>query len=222
MRWIADAATAAKAAIRAVGVRADRCGCGNRRRSNIASWRGFRCATGLRPRCPTCRCGWPATPSAWPLASIGVGPVRCPFPARHGGVDRRGRRACGREAVSRADRQRRHVGHVVVELDGQPCSCGGRGCVETVASGPWMTRWALANGWAGAARRRRRGLGQAAEAGDPVALQAFHRGATALAAMIASVGAVCDLDLVVIGGGVAKSGRYCSTRYARRWPATRG
>ena len=39
-----------------------------------------------------------------------------------------------------------------------------------------------------------------------MALKAFHRGATALAAMIASVGAVCDLDLVVIGGGVAKSG----------------
>jgi glucokinase len=40
-----------------------------------------------------------------------------------------------------------------------------------------------------------------------VAERAFHRGARALAAMIASVAAVCDLDLVVIGGGVAKSGR---------------
>jgi glucokinase len=39
-----------------------------------------------------------------------------------------------------------------------------------------------------------------------LALRAFQRGATALAAMIASVGAVCDLDLVVIGGGVAESG----------------
>ena len=38
-------------------------------------------------------------------------------------------------------------------------------------------------------------------------VRAFDRGATALAAMIASVAAVCDLDLVVIGGGVAKSGR---------------
>ncbi len=37
-------------------------------------------------------------------------------------------------------------------------------------------------------------------------MRAFRRGATAVAAMIASVGAVCDLDLVVIGGGVAKSG----------------
>jgi glucokinase len=100
-----------------------------------------------------------------------------------------------------------HVGHVVVELDGQPCSCGGHGCVETVASGPWMTRWALANGWAAPPDADAVALGQAAEAGDPVALKAFHRSATALAAMIASVGAVCDLDLVVIGGGVAKSGR---------------
>jgi glucokinase len=99
-----------------------------------------------------------------------------------------------------------HVGHVVVELDGQPCSCGGHGCVETVASGPWMTRWALANGWAGPPGADALTLGRAAEAGDPLALKAFHRGATALAAMIASVGAVCDLDLVVIGGGVAKSG----------------
>ncbi len=99
-----------------------------------------------------------------------------------------------------------HVGHVVVELDGQPCPCGGRGCVETVASGPWMTRWARANGWAGPPDADAVALAEAAEDGEPVALQAFHRGAIALAAMIASVGAVCDLDLVVIGGGVAKSG----------------
>ena len=100
-----------------------------------------------------------------------------------------------------------HVGHVVVEPDGQPCPCGGRGCVETVASGPWMTRWALANGWAAPPGADAVTLAEAADAGDPVARQAFHRGATALAAMIASVGAVCDLDLVVIGGGVANSGR---------------
>jgi glucokinase len=99
-----------------------------------------------------------------------------------------------------------HVGHAVVDFDGEPCPCGGRGCVETFASGPWMTRWALANGWAAPPGADAKVLGDAAEAGDPVAVRAFHRGATALAAMIASVGAVCDLDLVVIGGGVAASG----------------
>jgi len=100
-----------------------------------------------------------------------------------------------------------HVGHVVVDPDGQPCRCGGRGCVETIASGPAMARWALADGWTPEGPDAdARALGEAAEAGDPVALRAFARGTRALAAMIASVAAVCDLDLVVIGGGVANSG----------------
>ena len=99
-----------------------------------------------------------------------------------------------------------HVGHVVVDQDGEPCSCGGRGCVETVAAGPRMAQWARKNGWDAPAGADAKELADAANAGDPVALQAFRRGATAVAAMIASVSAVCDLDLVVIGGGVAKSG----------------
>ncbi|OBG45123.1 sugar kinase [Mycobacterium alsense] len=99
-----------------------------------------------------------------------------------------------------------HVGHVVVDQDGRPCRCGGRGCVETVAAGPSLVRWALANGWSPPPGAGARQLAAAAAAGDPVAVRAFARGATALAAMIASVAATCDLDLVVVGGGVAKSG----------------
>jgi len=99
-----------------------------------------------------------------------------------------------------------HVGHVVVEQDGRPCACGGHGCVETVASGPSMVRWARAHGWSAPPGAGARCLAAAAVAGDPVAQQAFRRGTTALAAMIASVAAVCDLDLVVVGGGVARSG----------------
>jgi glucokinase len=115
-----------------------------------------------------------------------------------------------------------HVGHVVVEQHGELCTCGGRGCVETVASGPWMVRWARANGWSAIPGAGAKELADEAAMGDPAALEAFHRGARALAAMIASVGAVCDLDLVVIGGGVAKSGpllfdplRAALTEYAR-------
>jgi glucokinase len=99
-----------------------------------------------------------------------------------------------------------HVGHVVVDPDGRLCSCGGRGCVETVAAGPRMAQWARENGWHAPAEADAKELADAANAGNPVALRAYHRGATAVARMIASVGAVCDLDLVVIGGGVAKSG----------------
>ena len=50
------------------------------------------------------------------------------------------------------------------------------------------------NGWAGPPGADAAALADAAAAGDPVAVRAFHRGATALAAMIASVGAVCDLN----------------------------
>lgn len=96
-----------------------------------------------------------------------------------------------------------HVGHMVADVDGEPCVCGGHGCVETIASGPRMTRWAQQQGWTGTDAKQ---LAAAAQAGDPVALAAFRRGTTALASMIASTAAVCDLDLVVIGGGVANAG----------------
>jgi glucokinase len=99
-----------------------------------------------------------------------------------------------------------HVGHVVVDPDGGPCSCGGRGCVETIAAGPRMAQWARENGWDAPIEADAKELADAANEGNAVARRAFRRGATAVAAMIASVGAVCDLDLVVIGGGVAKSG----------------
>jgi glucokinase len=69
-----------------------------------------------------------------------------------------------------------------------------------------MAQWARENGWKAPAEADAKELADAANAGDAVALNAFHRGATAVAMMIASVAAVCDLDLVVIGGGVAKSG----------------
>ena len=96
-----------------------------------------------------------------------------------------------------------HVGHVIVDHQGPPCSCGGRGCVEAIASGQHLVSWAGEKGWDGTDAKS---LADAANAGDDIALRAFARGADAIAAMIASVAAVCDLDLVVIGGGVAKAG----------------
>ena len=99
-----------------------------------------------------------------------------------------------------------HVGHMVVDLDGPHCNCGGRGCVEAIASGPHMAAWAREQGWAGLKNNDAKELADAAAAGNDIAVQAFRRGARAVAAMIASVGAVCDLDLVVIGGGVANAG----------------
>lgn len=98
-----------------------------------------------------------------------------------------------------------HVGHMVVDLDGEPCPCGGRGCVEAIASGPSMVRHALREGWRPAGDGTARDLADAARAGDPVALGAFGRAASALAAGIVSAAAMCDLTQVVIGGGLANA-----------------
>jgi glucokinase len=209
---IADATKAAKGAIRAVGIGSagpiDAIA-GTVSPVNIASWRGFP----VRDRIAAAMPGVPVR-----LAGDGI----CMALAEHWRGAGRGANFLLGMVVSTGvggglvldgvpyhgrTGNAGHVGHVVVEPDGQLCPCGGRGCVETVASGPWMTRWALANGWAAPPGADAVTLAEAADAGDPVARQAFHRGATALAAMIASVGAVCDLDLVVIGGGVANSGR---------------
>ncbi|MFE7512551.1 ROK family protein [Streptomyces sp. NPDC057540] len=101
-----------------------------------------------------------------------------------------------------------HIGHIPVDLDGDPCACGGRGCVERVASGPHLARRALDNGWrpgpdgdVSAAA-----VAAAAHAGDRVAIASFERAARALAAGIAATAALVEIDIAVVGGGVAGAG----------------
>ncbi|MEU7279906.1 ROK family protein [Streptomyces sp. NPDC045431] len=101
-----------------------------------------------------------------------------------------------------------HIGHISVELDGDPCPCGSRGCVERIASGPNIARRALGNGWrpgpdgdATAAA-----VAAAARAGDPIAVASFERAAQALAAGIAATATLVEIEVAVIGGGVAGAG----------------
>ncbi|WP_214106937.1 ROK family protein [Acrocarpospora catenulata] len=107
-----------------------------------------------------------------------------------------------------------HIGHISVDRDGETCPCGAVGCVETVASGPSMVRWALANGWRAAVEPSfwagrpvdARALAADAKRGIPVARLAFQRAADALGTAILSAAALFDVDNVVIGGGVAAAG----------------
>ncbi|MFC4585044.1 ROK family protein [Sphaerisporangium corydalis] len=96
-----------------------------------------------------------------------------------------------------------HIGHIILDPDGDPCPCGAAGCVETYSSGPNMVRWARANGWAGDDAKA---LAVDARRGLPAACLAFARAAGALAAAILTASALFDLDNVVIGGGVAAAG----------------
>lgn len=100
-----------------------------------------------------------------------------------------------------------HIGHVVVEPDGPRCPCGSRGCLELTASGTGLLSRARAEGWTGPGEdATARDLAAAARAGDPLAARLFREAGRALAAAFVSVCAVCDLDRIVVGGGVAEAG----------------
>jgi glucokinase len=101
-----------------------------------------------------------------------------------------------------------HVGHVVVEQDGPACACGGRGCVEAIASGPNAVRNALADGWQPAPGVTPDGiaLAGAAAAGDPVATRSLARAGRAVGVAIASCASLLDLEMAAIVGGFSQSG----------------
>lgn len=113
-----------------------------------------------------------------------------------------------------------HIGHISVAFDGEPCVCGGRGCVESIASGTAIARWALEQGWTpsdaapdtasgtagGGGDATAAGVAAAAAAGDPIAVAAFDRAGRALAAAIAATATLVETDIAVIGGGVATAG----------------
>ena len=106
------------------------------------------------------------------------------------------------------------VGHITLDPEGDPCSCGSRGCVETFTAGPWL------------ARRYQRALERAAkdpnpegreaitgemvanlaQGGDPLAVRVMTGAGEALGLAIAAIAMLLDIELYVIGGSVSKSG----------------
>jgi glucokinase len=101
-----------------------------------------------------------------------------------------------------------HVGHVVVEPDGPVCACGGRGCLEAIASGPNTVRRALDEGWRPGPGVTADGvaLAAAAAAGDDLALRNLARAGRAVGTAIASCASLLDLEVAAIVGGFSQSG----------------
>ncbi|MGO4104553.1 ROK family protein [Leifsonia sp. YAF41] len=91
-----------------------------------------------------------------------------------------------------------HIGHVEVGGFDDACACGGRGCLEAIASGPKTVAWARRQGWTGSTGEE---LAAAHAAGDPIAVRAVQRSGDAIGHAIASATNLVDLDLVAIGGG---------------------
>lgn len=93
------------------------------------------------------------------------------------------------------------IGHVPVDPRGRPCQCGQVGCLETAASGS-----AVAEAWPVSGVPPAQALFDAAEAGDPRAVEVRDRFAARVADAVRLVSLTVDPEYVVLGGGVAQVG----------------
>jgi glucokinase len=109
------------------------------------------------------------------------------------------------------------IGHMIIEPHGPQCRCGGRGCLEALASGP-----AIAGRAASAVIAREPSLLQervkslehinakvvsdAAKEGDAVALRIMREAGQAIGIAITGLALAFNPEKVVIGGGVSLSG----------------
>lgn len=107
------------------------------------------------------------------------------------------------------------IGHTVVDLGGgRACGCGRRGHLEAYAGRGSMEREARARHeggvhtalveLAGDGRMTSGIWAKALDRGDRVATQLFDECVEALGAAVASVTALLDVELVVVGGGLAE------------------
>ena len=126
----------------------------------------------------------------------------------------------GGELVRGAFGAAAEVGHVNLVPDGRPCGCGNHGCWEQYASGRALVHEAreragrapeqasllleLAGGQPGAITGPMVTMG--AVAGDPVALASFEAVGTWLGHGMATLAAVLDPRVFIIGGGVSEAG----------------
>ncbi len=103
------------------------------------------------------------------------------------------------------------IGHMVVDPDGPMCLCGKRGCVERLASGPYMAhdyrlQLQAAHGVLPNGPITGKMVADAAANGEPLARSILQRGAWALGVGIGNAANLMNPHRFVLGGGVTKAG----------------
>jgi glucokinase len=93
------------------------------------------------------------------------------------------------------------LGHIVVDFDGPPCACGGRGHLEAVASGKAASLVAKELYGADADSHE---LVKRAEAGESKAIEALAQIGRFLGAGLATFVNIFEPELIVIGGGFGR------------------
>jgi glucokinase len=105
------------------------------------------------------------------------------------------------------------LGHVIVDPDGPPCSCGFSGHLESFSSGPAIVKYVLKELDSGArsilkrdAAMTARDVAEAAHQGDALAIKAYQRAGEYLGIGVASFLHAFDPSIVIFGGGVSQVG----------------
>ncbi|HKF01413.1 MAG TPA: ROK family protein, partial [Candidatus Sulfotelmatobacter sp.] len=100
------------------------------------------------------------------------------------------------------------VGHQVIDPAGPQCSCGFRGCWESLAAGPAMVAWIEAHAPAGYPHGKgitARRICELAQQGDETAVQAVEHEAFYLGLGLANLINLFTPDTIVLSGSVMKS-----------------
>ncbi len=119
-----------------------------------------------------------------------------------------------------ADGMAGEIGHTVADPDGPLCLCGKRGCVERLASGPYIAQlareWLQAQPDRGQVLRALAGdnwetitaelVSQAAAEGDDLAWETLEVAAWALGLGIGNAANLVNPERFILGGGVTKAG----------------
>ena len=105
------------------------------------------------------------------------------------------------------------LGHLPLFSDGQICNCGNRGCLETVFSAPALAKQASE---AYGKRVGARQLISWAQDGDTKAIDLLEKATDHLAQALVGVVNLLDLELIVLGGGLASAGELVTRPIAQR------
>ena len=105
------------------------------------------------------------------------------------------------------------LGHMIVDPNGPPCSCGFNGHLEAFSSGPAIVKYVLGELDAGVKSSLKRDAGmtarevsEAAQQGDELAIKAYQRAGEYLGIGVASCLHAFDPSIVIFGGGVSQVG----------------
>jgi len=94
------------------------------------------------------------------------------------------------------------IGHMTVKLDGAPCSCGSKGCLEAYCSGTAILRMARERGLNVESAQE---VARLAEMGSEEALSVFEEMGKYLGAGLANMVNIFNPEVILIGGKVSEA-----------------